>query len=468
MRYFCEEDHHQFDTSGILPQEPFYLKLKNSDFIIKNKDKLLELKNISNEVFLSMPADFFDDETQFYLWKDLGIKGIVPQFSYDPIKWNHQIGFGDYHSGDRDVVEKFKSIKFKHGSEYTFGFEITVQSEMRILPSTLSSLAKSGASLGVLDTPFSLTEVDLKKLKDIFQYLKIRNLKAINIYFPFWIERSKAWNLLTENTFSGLEEVHIDISNKCTHSCVFCGLYGSDFIEDHKAQAGGVISDEYKKIMSQEADEEKTQRIIKTLPWTVKNIQFGGLGDPLMHKRAIDFITLSRERGFKVEILSNMEYLKDNDILRLHKVGGDRMHDLHFVANISGGDVETYLRTRPRQTEKTFHKIKENLKKFRDLRQKDGKGVFYTIMCVVNKYNSSNLSQLIDFAHEVGASRVWFKPIEVHHPLHRKFIPQKDEEFKSFSQSLKKALMRADSLSVELFERHVCEKVIEDIDKKFQ
>ncbi len=466
MKYFDQYSSDNFDVNHLLPREPFYVRLIDEASLVRYYDKIKDLTSKTTDVFISLPSELFELDSVANLLMTLDLKGLIPQFKYHPTKWNHVVGFGDFNSGDRDIINQFLGIKNRYGEKFLFGFEIKILSDMRILASTISGLYFSGAEIGVLDSPSELDPEMIKKLTDVFRYLKIRNVKKINIYFPFWFTSSLKYNLKTLNTFSGIEQVHIDLSNKCTHSCVFCGLYGPDFIEDHKKRSGGVISDFAKKMMSQEANAEKVREIIKALPWTVKSIQFGGLGDPLMHKSAVDLIVFARERGFYVEILSNMEYLAEEDLLRLNSVGGNHFHDLHFVANVSGGDSKTYIATRPRQNERVFEKIKYNLSKLASLRSEaTGRGVFFTVMCVVNKYNYDKLEKLVDFSIEVGAGRLWFKPMEVHLNLHKDLLIKDAPQLESLSNSLRSAISRADSMGLKIFEREVCEKIIEDIGK---
>src|SRR5690606_31758880 len=138
------------------------------------------------------------------------------------------------------------------------------------------------------------TPVRAAQFRDVFEYVKIRGCNYLNIYFPFWKEESREWNIKTQNTFSGLEYVHLDISNRCTHSCTFCGLYGPDAIEDAKRRSGGKLTKEITDLMKMEINSEKCFKIIESLPWSMRLIQFGGYGDPLMHENAVNFMKAAR------------------------------------------------------------------------------------------------------------------------------------------------------------------------------
>jgi len=297
------------------------------------------------------------------------------------------------------------------------------------------------------------------KFSELFEFLRFRRTFNLNVYFPFWKDNSYEWSLKTQNTFSSLREVHLDLSNRCTHSCVFCPLYGPDSIEALKKD--GKLPDVVVKNMSMELDKERVMKIIQTLPWTVSLIQFGGNGDPLMHPFAVDFIKTAKARGISaVEMLSNMEYLEEDQIRELHKFGGKDKSSIHFIANISGGDPDTYIQTRPKQTKKNFEKIMRNLKLFTELRnQTNGHGVHFTIMCVVNKFNHDKLLSVAKMAVELGAAGLWFKPMELHFEPGRKYILEKDN-MKKFISSLKEALEYIKDKPIELMQRDYCEKII--------
>jgi MoaA/NifB/PqqE/SkfB family radical SAM enzyme len=189
-------------------------------------------------------------------------------------------------------------------------------------------------------------------------------------------------------------------------------------------------------------------------------IQFGGIGDPLMHESAVEIIAAARRRGFAVEVLSNMEYLSDDDIGLLHRLGSINSYEFHFIANVSAGTPELYVKTRPRQSEKTFEKVVRNLRLFRDLReQAGGAGVLITIMCVVNRLNCLGLLDVVRLAKEVGALQVWFKPMEIHGDMHRSYVPG-DELMSAMARAYAEAIAYADECGVQVLQRETCDEII--------
>ena len=451
------------EVQFLKPEELFYVRLTS----LKNiPDNFLGIVKkacaLTSEVILSIPHDEFSNNDLRSQFLDLGIKGFALRFTHQVDKWLIHQGIGQVHSGDRDIIHFYRDQlkNLPEGKDLIVEFE--VHDDIRILAPTITGLYELGLKWAVLDVQGPPTLDRCLQMRDVFEYLKIRSCPRLNVYFAFWKSDAKEWDIKTQNTFAGLEYVHIDISNRCTHSCVFCGLYGPEAIEDMKVRAGGSIPAPLKDMMKMEINSEKCLKIIRSLPWSVKSIQFGGFGDPLMHSSAVEFIAAARRRGLNIEMLSNMEYLEEKDLTLLHELGGPDFYDLHFIANVSGGNSEIYIKTRPKQTEKTFDKVKKNLMRLSELRKNNkNSGVHFTIMCVVNSVNCHYLLDVTKFAHETGASRVWFKPMELHLNALEHYLPSKKLMI-GMVKSLQESIEYAEKNGVEVFQK---EYLIEIINK---
>jgi wyosine [tRNA(Phe)-imidazoG37] synthetase (radical SAM superfamily) len=451
-------DHGSIDA--LKPDELFYLRIPSLRTV---SDELCAFvaraARRSSQVVVSIPGEEIGDESLLARFLDLGICGFALRLSHDVEKWLKAQGLGQQFAGDRGLIEAFERRRSAFPVDRFLTVEFQVGEDTRILGATITGVHRAGASWVVLNPLGKPSRQRFRQFRDVIEYLKIRNCNRLNVYFPFWGPDMAEWDLKTQNTFSGLETVHIDISNRCSHSCVFCGLYGPDAIEDVKQRSGGVLPEGLKNLMKMEMNPEKCLKIIQSLPWSVQMIQFGGMGDPLMHESAVEILAAARRRGFAIEVLSNMEYLNDADIHLLHALGGPRWFDLHFIANVSAGTPELYVRTRPRQTERTFEKVVKNLSLFRDLRAASGGGAHVTIMCVVNRLNCGHLLEVVKLARDVGAWQVWLKPMEIHGEVHRAYVPD-DELTAAMARSYAEALAYADASGVVVFQREVCEEII--------
>lgn len=457
------EKFEEFDleTLNLYPEELLYIRL--SEFNNLDEQVFQFIKSAADktsQVYISIPLDLNDSSVNALRFlTGIGIRGIALRAKINADKFINQLGQGQYHAGDRDLIDYYKQIRQVIDEEFKIVFEFQVDNDFRLLGSTIVGLNFEGMEWCCLNIELNPTPDLIYKFSELFEFLRFRRVFNLNVYFPFWKDSSYEWSLKTQNTFSSLREVHLDLSNRCTHSCVFCPLYGPDSIEALKRD--GKLPDVVVKNMSMELDKDRVMKIIQTLPWTVTMMQFGGNGDPLMHPFAVDFIKLAKARGIRaVEMLSNMEYLEEDQIRELHKFGGKDIHSIHFFANISGGDPDTYVQTRPKQTKKNFEKIIRNLKLFTELRnQSNGNGVHFTIMCVVNKFNHDKLLSVAKMAVELGAARIWFKPMELHFEPGRKYILEKEDMIK-FIPSLKESLEYLKDKPIELMQRDYCEKLI--------
>lgn len=443
------------------PHELLYIRIKSMVNIpMKLMVFIKKATKITSHVMLSVPGEEFPDINAREDLLKLGIKGFSLRLSHNSEKWLNYDGRGQLNSGDRDLVEFYKKYNEQMPPDKDLVVEFLVGKDTRVLAPTIFGVHQEGAKWVILNVEGSPTPEKTLEIKEIIDYLKIRGVTKLNVYFPFWKKDSRQWDISTQNTFAGLLHVHIDLSNRCTHSCIFCPLYSPDAIEEIKRRSGGVITEDVSNHMKKEINSEKFMSIVESLPWTVEAIQFGGLGDPLMHPDAVSFIKAARSRGFRVEVLSNMEYLEIEDIQLLHSLGGINPFDLSFIANISGGDAETYIKTRPKQNINQFTKVVRNLTLFSDLRKvNQGKGANITLMCVVTKENCTKLLKIAELAHDIGAFRLWFKPMEIHLSVHQKVLPPK-ESLNDMAKSLSDAIKFAESKNIEIIHKEYCEALI--------
>lgn len=447
-------------VKSLKPKELCYIRLESYHSMTAAQLMIIEeaVKH-STEVYLSLPIDeLIVPEIRERIYT-LGIKGVALRTGYEVKKFLKHERRGPEWSGDLDLIEKVTAIRREtEGKEIVI--EIEIQQDMRILAPTIARLYNLGTKWIVLNVEGAPDRMRVQNFREIFEYLRIRSCNYLNIYFPFWSDFFREWDMKTQNTFSGLFEVHIDLSNRCTHNCIFCGLYGPIAVEDMKEKGGGVLRDNVTEFMKMEIETEHCLKIIESLPWSVDLIQFGGAGDPLMHKDAVKFITAARSRGFRVGILSNMEYLEEEDLVELHQLGGRTTHDLHFIANVSAGTHEMYTKTRPRQNEKHFNKIVNNLDRLSTMReQSNNTGVFFTLMCVVTTVNCGSLLDVARLAHRIRADKLWFKPMELHAQFQQPLIPHGDI-MKEFARSLKEAIDFAKEKNMKIEQLDYCERII--------
>jgi MoaA/NifB/PqqE/SkfB family radical SAM enzyme len=429
----------------LLPNELCVVSVDSKEELIENEHAVNELVAQSSMVYLRFPTQILEELSTDFLSK-LQCRGIILV--------------------DTSVDKRF-DFKQERIRALNPELELSLELKLERIGTDIRELLYQTATLGIsfftINSTQGFNDEEVRLLAEAFRYLRGRKIHDIKIYFSFDDLRQDEWNAKTRNTYSGLEEVHIDVSNRCTHSCEFCGLYSPSIQKEVKEQNGGKLPQGWLEVMKQEIETEQCLKLIRALPWTVKRVQFGGYGDPLMHPNAIDFIWEARSRGFEVEILSNMEYLNIDKIERLQRIGSKKLTDLHFIANVSGGTPASYQRTRPKQNEKSFQKVVENLKLISKLKEQNrGLGLHYTLMCIVNRLNLEFLDDMIDLALEVGGKRVWFRPMEIHTEGHRALVPSR-EDIQKLSPTLKRVLKKADFHGIIIQDREIIETMIEQV-----
>lgn len=313
--------------------------------------------------------------------------------------------------------------------------------------------------------PFAFIKIEgapesrmIQSYREVFESLRIKGFKQ-KIYFSFNNPHLEEWNLKTYNTFSGLQTVHLDLSNKCTHSCVFCGLWGPEFIDELKSQSEGLLKPEVVDFMNRQMPYPRTLEILNTLPETVHSVQFGGAGDPMTHPRWLDIFIDWRSRGFKIEVLTNFEYPSHTELEILHRLSmGRRSFD--FMINVSAASAEVYKLIRPRQSSAVFQKVIENIRYVRDLKVRDGYGLKITMIHIINTLNFREAVKMVELAHELGTG-IFLKPLEVHSEIHKNYSIKK-EDYTDFQETMKLALAKADELKVKISMRELLVAIVQE------
>jgi len=393
-------------------------------------------------------------------WSKYGIKNIIIRMDVLPHENTPETWQGVHgkHPISLMLMEEFVNIKKSYSHHYLNTIpEIVIDNAGSWLAPLLWELSQMDIPFIGLHSKENPQHHTVKTLQDSFEYLQIRQGAKKNIHFlpdqSYW----QQWNAASLNPFSGPSQVHIDISNKCTHSCQFCGVYSPQVIQIEKDKNGGTLSPDHIRQMNSQISREQFLSIFKDQSLNLKFIQFGGAGDPLLHPNIFEFISTVRNQGIGLEILTNLEYLDPESLQKLHSWGGPHQYDLRLIVNISGASEETYLKTRPRQSPKTFAKVINNIKTLCDLRtQYKGWGAHITMMCVLTQDNFHEAVEFISLAHELGVNQVWFKPMEIHDIYQKELLPTKDQ-IPNYEKVLLQALQLADHWGIDVYGRQIIE-----------
>jgi wyosine [tRNA(Phe)-imidazoG37] synthetase (radical SAM superfamily) len=355
-----------------------------------------------------------------------------------------------------DTALRFQQIAKDLGNDCCLtAYLILEPDSLSLLGITLSALESMRPYSVFLDPQFLSLRNHVSGIKEAFGWLRMQRQTGTRIYFAGANEET--WNAATQNLFRGPERVDIDVSNTCTHNCVFCGLYSPESLVNAKKKMDTQDWQKLTKMKSLRIDRERCLQLIKSLPDSLEMIQFGGMGDPLTHPDAMEFIVEAKKRGFSVEILSNFSYLTDVQIETLHEMS-EPYGSIHFIVNLSAATAETYASVRPNQGAKSFERILNSIRLARGLAGHQKRGLRLTLMSVVNILNFHEMPDFVRLGHELNLEKVWLKPMELHGEDNQSVLIQ-NENHQKYKLKVIESLQMADVKRVEMCDRKVLEAI---------
>jgi MoaA/NifB/PqqE/SkfB family radical SAM enzyme len=192
----------------------------------------------------------------------------------------------------------------------------------------------------------------------------------------------------------GPDYVTVDITNRCNLDCIACWTF-SPLLEEKKASLDW---------QRQELPWEVLQHLIDDLgSLGTQEIRLTGGGEPFMHKRCMDVIEEIKKRGMRCSVTTNFTLSPPAQI--------DRLSELIDTLTISlwAGSPQSYERSHPNRSAKTFEMIKERLLYLRGLNSNTPRVV---IANVIGTYNYLDVGNMIDFALDVRAAEVYFTMVD--------------------------------------------------------
>lgn len=367
---------------------------------------------------------------------------------------------------DSFPLEKSPAFKIFHELTNLYSKDFTIACEIVLKPDAIGALFSTLIGLCEINVPMVVlnpNELDIElHAQQILEALKLYRMygdKKMAIYFSPTHPLREAWNARTKNIFRGPHYVDIDVSNACTHNCVFCNLYTDKSMEKYKTEGNGKIPEHIKQFMSTKIDREHCLNVIDSLGEDTEIVQFGGAGDPFTHPNIVEFLKATRARNFRVTCFANFAYMTKEIIDDLHALTGDIPHSIHFFINLSAGNAKSYVVNRPNQKEDVFHKIVKNMKYASELVRRDNRGISFTVMSVTNKLNYKDIPELVGLARLVDAFDLWYKPIEIHGKETLEYLIS-EEEIPEYARLLKLAVELSKLLKVQLKDSEVMHSIL--------
>ncbi len=288
----------------------------------------------------------------------------------------------------------------------------------------------------------SLTKIELFFLKIFSEYKSLKR-KIINKNNPLPLLYKKKLPRLSDkirlgimdsrNAYQGPEHVVIDLTNKCQLKCIGCWLY-SPLLKDHKPTV---------ELLSEEIHFDKAKNLIYEISKLgIKIIRFTGGGEPLLYKGIFELLEITKSKGIKTCLTTNLYNLKNPQINALKKLKIDEI-----AVSLWAGDPETYISMHPGTKREDFQLIQEHLIELNNHRNKSSK---VTIANVINSKNCNNVFEMAEFARSVSADAIYYTLVDT-------FINEtdslllNDEQIKTVKLDFKKVinLMKESDIEIE-------------------
>jgi radical SAM protein with 4Fe4S-binding SPASM domain len=168
--------------------------------------------------------------------------------------------------------------------------------------------------------------------------------------------------------------------------------------------------DKYLKSLQRlDADSDRINALIdELLKMGTRRFQFGGNGEPFMHKKTIEFMCRAKHAGSTCLVNTNGTLLDNSTIDELIKIGFDELR-----ITTMAGTREMYARTHPGVANGTFDNLRENLMYLAE--QKAALGLKHpkvTLVCIVVSKNCEDLFNFAELAVLVKAENVLYRPVD--------------------------------------------------------
>ena len=222
--------------------------------------------------------------------------------------------------------------------------------------------------------------------------------------------------------FCGPQIVQIDLTGRCNNKCVGCWVH-SPYIKHPPRDKNKTLNFKIAESLINDLAAMGTQEVI-----------LSGAGEPLLYPWIKQIISMIKEKGLRLNLISNA-ILLDSSVAKLLL---NAQVDL-LTVSIWAGNKEAYLRTHPGKNNDDFRKITDNLKLLDDLKLQASSHLprikIYHVICSLNY---RDIHSMLDFALEVGAEDIEFQLIDTNkNTLHLALSPSNTEEIKRQFVSLK-------------------------------
>jgi len=239
--------------------------------------------------------------------------------------------------------------------------------------------------------------------------------------------------LLTgEAAFTGPFHVSVDITCRCNLRCVGCRYHSPGAVAPFPDDQ--VVKDMSWDMFSRICGE---LRALNT-----RTLFMLGEGEPLLHDRVWDFISLAEEKGIKVLLITNGTLLDERRIECLFSSGLNELQ-----VSLWACSPENYARQYPGTDWSNFHKVVESLKILSRLKKRRAsRRPLVKLHHPIDRFNYRDVSEMADLALSAGCDVISFSPYLTHGQVGEYGLSEDEKE--ELLRSLRELAKRLESLPI--------------------
>jgi len=196
-------------------------------------------------------------------------------------------------------------------------------------------------------------------------------------------------------SFVGPEQVVIDLTNRCNNNCIGCWTRSPLLREKQPDQAW----------VNEEIPFDSVIHLLNDLhDLGTRRVRFTGGGDPLIHKQLDDILRACKQRNLITCITTNGVLMNEQRAELFAELPIDEL-----AVSIWAATGDTYARTHPNKTGRTFDKLVRNLGILADKKKLRPK---LTLANVIMAMNHAEVEQMYDLALKVRADSLYFAVLD--------------------------------------------------------
>jgi MoaA/NifB/PqqE/SkfB family radical SAM enzyme len=198
-----------------------------------------------------------------------------------------------------------------------------------------------------------------------------------------------------KRNFIGPEQVVIDLTNRCNNNCIGCWTR-SPLLRDMEPTA---------KWISEEIPYDNMIHLLNDLhDLGTRRVRFTGGGEPLIHPRLDDILRHCKQLNLITCVTTNGVRITEERARLLAELPIDEL-----AVSLWAATPDTYARTHPNKTGRTFEKIQRNLTLLCAKRKLLPK---VTMANVIFAMNYAEVERMYDLALDIGVDALYFAVLD--------------------------------------------------------